>query len=132
MGVQAKSDDNVLSRPQFQYKHVYKEHVRTRKPMIVVLGAEWCGPCRKYKKKVWKDFAEDIVDGKSDYLLAIVDIDKDPVTKIAMLGDGEDTIPYTAVFYFKNGVSMKTSFYKLRSEDYVEDQLEAIDRDRDK
>ena len=59
---------------ELTYERAYEEHLRG-KPMLVLCGAEWCGPCQKMKTTL-KDMKE---RGDLENLaVAYVDIDKQP------------------------------------------------------
>ena len=58
------------------YQKAYNVSVKSGDPLIVVFGASWCTPCKKLKEVVLIPM---IKSGKlADYLVAYVDIDKQP------------------------------------------------------
>ncbi len=62
-----------------------KQATATGKTAIMVLHAEWCSACKKYRN-VFKD--PGIVAMSSDYVMILVDVDKDPTTNGAFSPDG--------------------------------------------
>jgi protein-disulfide reductase (glutathione) len=62
-----------------------KEASATGKTAMMVLHAEWCSACKKYRE-VFKD--PKIVTMSADYVMILVDVDKDPTTNGAFSPDG--------------------------------------------
>ena len=61
------------------------EATKTGKTAIMVLHAEWCSACKKYRN-VFKDPA--VVASSKDYVMILIDVDKDPTTNGAFSPDG--------------------------------------------
>lgn len=59
-----------------QYAAAYAQSVRTGRPLVVLLGAEWCPGCRKMKGHVMPEVARAGVLRNVEYVY--VDIDRHP------------------------------------------------------
>lgn len=62
-----------------------KEASATGKTVVLVFHASWCSACKKYRE-VFKDAA--IVDATRNYVMVLVDADKDPTVNSAFSPDG--------------------------------------------
>jgi protein-disulfide reductase (glutathione) len=61
------------------------EATKSGKTAIMVMHAEWCSACKKYRN-VFADPA--IVASSKDYIMILIDVDKDPTTNGAFSPDG--------------------------------------------
>ena len=73
------------------YTLAYKKSVEEDKPLMVVVGAEWCPACEVLKKTTIADMQK---TGELDEVsLAVVDRDEEPELDKATDGRGEDDPP---------------------------------------
>lgn len=79
-----------------------RESTRTGKPAVMVFHAEWCKACRRYRE-VWKD--PGVVSATSDFVMILVDVDRDPKANGAFSPDGT-YVPRT-IFYSSEGDVME-------------------------
>jgi len=91
--------DEPLDDPRFIYANAAEKYVKTKAPLVVILGAQWCGPCHEYKSEVVKKIAKNIIAGEDDYILAIIDVDKQPDLARQILGGDPMSLPYTAIYF---------------------------------
>lgn len=65
-------------------------------PMVVHVGADWCGPCKTMEKTVWPGVEKDF-KGKAAFTHLDIDKVKDPAEKVAKEGktltDGIQSVP---------------------------------------
>ncbi|EMI20642.1 thioredoxin, partial [Rhodopirellula maiorica SM1] len=69
---------SVTSEQQMQqnYASVYKQSIEENKPLMVVVGAEWCPACHVLKDSTIKQMAQ---TGELDEVcVAVIDKDRDP------------------------------------------------------
>lgn len=135
-------DNDILKDERFKYSNVLKVHHETKRPMVVVIGAKWCGPCVGYKDGTVRQFAKDIIDGKSDYLLAIIDVDDEPCLAQQHFGinSGDSSsvqkeksmIPFTAIYSFEGGRCAKRSFRGNENRDFLNGYFKFVEENRDK
>ena len=112
--------DGITSESIFQYKNALKAHKKSGNPLVVVCGADWCGPCRTYKATTLTEIATRIKAGKLKMHLAIVDVDKQPKLKNEIFGDDKFGVPYTVIYRSKSGGGYRRSFfYGPASVDFV-------------
>lgn len=62
-----------------------KEATATGKSVVLVFHASWCSACKKYRE-VFKDTG--IVEASRNYVMVLVDVDKDPTANGAFAPDG--------------------------------------------
>ena len=62
-----------------------KEATATGKTVVLVFHASWCSACKKYRQ-VFKDPA--VVDATRNYVMVLVDVDKEPQVNGAFSPDG--------------------------------------------
>lgn len=62
-----------------------KESTATGKTVVLVFHASWCSACKKYRQ-VFKDPA--VVDATRNYVMVLVDVDKEPQVNGAFAPDG--------------------------------------------
>jgi thiol:disulfide interchange protein len=75
-----------------------RESTRTGKPVIMLFHASWCTSCKRYRQ-VWKD--RGVVAASKDFVMILVDVDKDPDANGAFSPDGT-YVPRT-IFYNAEG-----------------------------
>jgi thiol:disulfide interchange protein len=75
-----------------------RESSRTGKPVVMLFHASWCTSCKRYRQ-VWKD--EDVVAASKNFVMILVDVDKDPDANGAFSPDGT-YVPRT-IFYTAEG-----------------------------
>jgi protein-disulfide reductase (glutathione) len=62
-----------------------KESTATGKTVVLVFHASWCSACKKYRQ-VFKDPA--VVEATRNYVMVLVDVDKEPQVNGAFAPDG--------------------------------------------
>lgn len=78
------------------YTLAYKKSVEEDKPLMVVVGAEWCPACEVLKKTTIADMQK---TGELDKVsLAVVDRDEEPELTKQLMGD-EKMIPQIIVYH---------------------------------
>ncbi len=75
-----------------------RESTRTGKSVIMLFHASWCTSCKRYRQ-VWKD--PGVVAASKDFVMILVDVDKDPDANGAFSPDGT-YVPRT-IFYNAEG-----------------------------
>lgn len=120
--------DDLLDRADFKYENALKLHETSGKPLIVVCGAKWCGPCRLYKADTIKKLAQEFLNkrGKADFVLAIVDTDESADLANEIFGGEPFEIPYTAVYHQKERRVIKKSFTGRVTFKFVRDLLNKL------
>ena len=87
----------VTSEQQMQqnYASVYKQSIDENKPLMVVVGAEWCPACHVLKDSTIKQMAQ---TGELDEVcVAVIDKDQDPELA-KQLTQGENMLPQIIMF----------------------------------
>jgi len=76
---------NFAPKPNQIGKSAIESAAKTGKPMVIKVGASWCGPCRKMKEKVFKndDIAKQLKD-KATFVDVEVDRLDDSSAEIRM------------------------------------------------
>jgi protein-disulfide reductase (glutathione) len=77
-----------------------REATVSRKPVIMVFQAAWCTACSKYRK-VFGD--PRIVDAARDFVMILIDVDKDKVANGAFSPDGT-YVPRTIFLDFEGNI----------------------------
>ncbi|WP_442506907.1 thioredoxin family protein [Novipirellula sp. SH528] len=88
---------SVTSEQQMQqnYASVYKQSIEENKPLMVVVGAEWCPACHVLKDSTIKQMAQ---TGELDEVcVAVIDKDQDPELA-KQLTQGENMLPQIIMF----------------------------------
>ncbi|WP_372720233.1 thioredoxin family protein [Novipirellula sp.] len=88
---------SVTSEQQMQqnYASVYKQSIEENKPLMVVVGAEWCPACHVLKDSTIKQMAQ---TGELDEVcVAVIDKDRDPELA-KQLTQGENMLPQIIMF----------------------------------
>ena len=111
--------DEPLDDPRFIYTNALKEHAKTKAPLVVILGAQWCGPCHEYKSETVKKIAKNIIAGEDDYILAVVDTDKQPDLSKQILGGDHMSLPYTAIYIHGPDGTIKRHFDGKATYDFL-------------
>ena len=94
---------------------------------MVVLGATWCGPCQLYKAEAVKEMANEVVQGKADYVLAIIDVDEQRALAENILGGDKFMLPYTAIYYSTRSNLKKKHFYEKHSLEFIKLVLKDVE-----
>src|SRR5258705_6400059 len=74
------------------YKDAQKQALEKKQPMLVIFGAEWCGPCKMLEKEMQRPEVKEKLAG---WTCVHLDIDHTPGAA-AMLGGG-GAIPHPRV-----------------------------------
>lgn len=84
---------SLISADAETYAQAYKEMSKTGKPIVVMVGTDWCGPCRKMKQVVLpevrkrgllRQVAFALVNADRDRQLAAKLIGKGPIPQLIM------------------------------------------------
>jgi thiol-disulfide isomerase/thioredoxin len=87
------------------YKNAHKAYLENKQPLFVMIGAEWCGPCKSLKSAVEKANVPGV-----NY--AYVDVDKEP-KNVAVLGfSGTFTIPKATIYSMLATKSLDTTSHE--------------------
>lgn len=92
----------LLLSATVDYKAVIAEAERTGKPVVVLVGAEWCGPCQQMKKEVIPEAKRTgVLDG---VIFHTLDVDKDAgICRLLLRQIGNDGLPAFARFQKVDG-----------------------------
>lgn len=87
----------------YDYVEAYKEHIEEEKPLLVLVWAEWCGPCKEFKRhlkpKVFRRLK------RQNFCYAEIKED-DVCAKCFQV----DSYPFIMLYYKKNGESRSVRF----------------------
>ncbi len=88
---------SVTSEQQMDqtYASVYKQSIEENKPLMVVVGAEWCPACHVLKDSTIKPMAQ--TGELNDVCIAILDKDKD-AELVSQITKGEKMLPQIIMF----------------------------------
>lgn len=86
---------SLLGAGPLTYEQAYKVNEETGKPLVVLIGAEWCPACKVMKNATMPQVAKDGV--LSDVAFTVVDADKDPRVAKEMMNGG--SIPQLVMFH---------------------------------
>lgn len=81
------------------YNDAYKLADVEQEPLVIYVGAEWCGPCKRMRPRVERVFSGHV------YL----DADEDSGILRKILGDRVGSVPQLVVYRKKNGTWLKTA-----------------------
>lgn len=85
----------VLSASPLTYEQAFEENAKTGKPLVVLIGAEWCPGCVTMKKSSLPKVAQDAVFGEVVY--TSLDTDKQSAIAQQMMQGG--SIPQLVMFH---------------------------------
>lgn len=128
--VTSVSADETLKSSQFKYANAKAMHDRTGRPLVVVLGAVWCGPCQAYKADAITKLAAEIRQGTVKCHLAVVDVDVESDLAKKVRGADSGPLPFTAIYYSTRTKKKKKHFYERHSLDYIKLVLKDIESER--
>lgn len=80
---------------QFAYSLAYQKSIESQRPLVVIVGAQWCPACRKLEKEVIPKIEE--VGLLKKAVLAVVDYDAE--SKVAKQLTRGGAIPQVIVFW---------------------------------
>ena len=86
---------SLLGASPLSYEQAYKENEQSGKPLVVLIGAEWCPACKVMKNATMPQVAKDGVF--HDVAFTVVDADKQPQVAKEMLSSGG--IPQLVMFH---------------------------------
>ena len=76
----------ILGAQADSYADAYRRSAETGRPMVVMVGAQWCGACRQMKQNVLPEVRKQCVLGNVGF--ATVDLDEDPELGRKLTGGG--------------------------------------------
>lgn len=80
----------VYMKAQEPYHEALAKAKESKKPLLIVFGATWCGPCRSMEANT---FANEAVKKELEaYVVIHIDVDKDGILMMQLL-PGERSIP---------------------------------------
>jgi thioredoxin-like negative regulator of GroEL len=85
---------SLLSTDAETYAQAHKEMTETGKPMVVMVGTDWCGPCRKMKQVVLPEVRKRGLLQQVAFALVNADNDRNLATKLI----GKGPIPQLIMF----------------------------------
>lgn len=104
-----------------EYTEARRRFYEEKKPMLIIIHAEWCGPCHRM-------IARSIprVSNLDKVSLVYVDIDADPETRKKLTE--ETSIPQVILFYHdKEGVARRKSVSGAQSAEQLEELIDVAD-----
>ncbi len=75
-----------LSSDPTDYKTAFNRAQQDNKPLLILVTAEWCPPCRMLKQTTIPTMVED--NRFRDFHFALVDVDQEPKNARNLIGDG--------------------------------------------
>lgn len=82
------------------YDEAYRNAVNDNKPLVVLVGADWCPACVDVKKRIFPNLFKRLQRNRFCY--AEVDLDKEPELASKLMNQNIKTIPQTVIFYKEN------------------------------
>lgn len=110
----------VVAAPDNTYKTAYKQHTEQGRPLVVLVGAEWCPGCRTMKHSVVPQLVEN--GALKDVAFAIVDTDKQPELARKLMRGG--SIPQLIVFHESPEGMQREGFVGAQSVSTVENVID--------
>ncbi len=103
----------LCAAPDHSYNDAVDVHNDTGKPLVVLIHAEWCGPCRQMQKQVIPKVRnlDKAAYGELDY-------DQHTDTARSMMVGG--SVPQLIVYVKKNGEYIKTVYHGSRTAVQIE------------
>ena len=83
------------SHSEYDYTLAYRQSIQEDKPLMVVVGADWCPACTQLKNSTIRSMERS--GDLKDVRLAVVDRDRDPELARRLM-KGENRIPQIIVF----------------------------------
>lgn len=83
------------SQSEYDYTLAYRQSIQEDKPLMVVVGADWCPACTQLKNSTIRSMEQS--GDLKDVRLAVVDRDRDPELARRLM-KGENRIPQIIVF----------------------------------
>lgn len=112
----------MLSFGVNDYSENYQDSIINDKPLVVVVGAEWCNSCNVLKKNIMPKILEKFSRRHFNY--AEIDADENqPLARKILIGD---SIPQTVIYYKYNGEWKSKRWIGLFKETEIEDKLNEI------
>ena len=101
--------------PHYAYASAQKECIKTGKPILILVGAEWCPPCQVMKKTIIPEaFKRGLL---KNVLFSYVNVDEDKeLTKQLIAGA---SIPQLVFYYKESGQWHRVSLIGQKSVDEV-------------
>jgi thioredoxin-like negative regulator of GroEL len=84
----------LLGSDPLSYQQAFEENAKTGKPLVVLVGAEWCGACRVMKSQTLPQVVSDDVFKQ----VAFTVVDSDKQGDIARQVTGGGSIPQLVMF----------------------------------
>jgi thioredoxin-like negative regulator of GroEL len=85
---------SILAADPLSYQQAFEENAKTGKPLVVLVGAEWCGACRVMKSQTLPQVVGDDVFKQ----VAFTVVDSDQQGDIARQVTGGGSIPQLVMF----------------------------------
>lgn len=86
---------------QTDYRKAYRQAINDGKPLLVVVGADWCAPCKLYKNEL-----KALEPAEMECVVAVyMDHDADPA--LAKMLSDSTSLPTTVLFVKQDGVYRK-------------------------
>ena len=76
----------VLAAGDNSYTDAHSETTKTGKPMVVLVSAQWCGPCQQMKKTVIPEMEKRGLFNRVTF--AVVNVDRDRALARKLIGKG--------------------------------------------
>ena len=103
-------------KPRYAYAPAQVEHMKTSKPMLVLVGAEWCPACMVMKNTVMPQLISK--GSMKGVLYAVVDIDVSPELAKKLIGNA--SIPQLVFYCKENGQAVRKQLSGAQSIESVE------------
>ena len=103
-------------KPRYSYTPAYSEHMKNGRPMLVLVGAEWCPSCMVMKNIVMpKVFEKGSMKG---VLYAVIDTDASPDLAKKLIGNA--SIPQLVFYCKEHGQPVRKQLSGAQSVESVE------------
>lgn len=112
----------MLSFTVNDYTENYNDSIANDKPLVVVVGADWCDSCRVIKRHIMPQILRKFTNRHFNY--AEVDSDEERyLAKKILVGE---SIPQTIIYYKYNGEWKNKRWIGLFKEHEIEQKLDEI------
>lgn len=107
-------DSNVETN--IGYDEAYRNAMEHNKPLVVVVGADWCPACVEVKRRIFPNLFKRLQRNRFCY--AEVDFDNERQLSYQLMESGVDTLPQTIIYYRENDNWRKKRWVGLKEVEF--------------